>query len=689
MRIHDLLVKRQQGLFVGRSGEFALLQRLVAEPDAQWQLLHFHGPGGIGKSTLLRLFAEHIGPDRCITLDGNAGICTHQALLVRIQQELSRLGAWPDAAAAHLEPEEVTRWLNAYAEQQGVILLSFDAFEKWGFIESWLREEWLPSLSPKVRICTAGRFPLKGEWQGNGWNLLVRNQELPPLSLEDVAAYGRACGITDTAAVETLKRISGGHPLALALASEVIARHGRLDFERLHQHEVIQRLMAEMLEDIGDSSLHLYLEAATVVRRFDQELLQVILDQPIPADGFRALCALPFITGQEQHWMLHDSVRTWALADLKVRKPGAWERYRTRAFAALRTRREKHPEQRAEWLFDQLYLSGDEFLHGLWFQEAEHHEERCLSEADGDRVEWLYRTFMERVIGTRPGDQHLAGLLRPLLRLVPEAFRGLWDGDRLLAFCAVIPLTEESIRLLQQNPIAAPIAERYEPGQLQYYIGLAGHDPDLCEGLDGVFARLLLRALPRRGLVFNQILFRKWEPYLRLMGFERIPWADGRSAAGEQYHGYALDLRTEEQTAKIERLVAAQVASPPAAEGPVPTVTEVSSSLRRALRRFDRLHLHPKLVQPLCHLVGGEGADSADALVGRLQQRILQVVDRLAVGTEAERVDGEILRHAFLQKEGSHERAAERLNMSVPTYYRHLRLAVHRLAQEMVRFPGP
>lgn len=493
MRIHDLLVKRQQGLFLGRERESALLRRLLAESDAEWKLLHIYGPGGIGKSTLLRLFAEEVGPGRCILLDGSAGLATPDALLRKLQQELARMGVSFDDPGSDPKPESVMQQLNAYADAQGAVLVACDAFEKWRQIEPWLRDEWLPRLSPRVRLCTAGRFPLQGRWQGSGWNLLVHNVQLTPLSPENVAAYGRACGIAEPAAIEALKRISGGHPLALALASEAMLKHGLLDFERIHQNGVVQRLMSELLQDIGDPALHLCLEAAAVVRRFDQELLQVILGEPIPIDRFRALCRLPFMAARERYWMLQGWVRRWALADLKARKPCCYDRYRARACAALRRRSRQGPR--------------------------------------------------------------------------------------------------------------------------------------------------------------------------------RTPGRDGRSAAGEHYDGNSPD----------------QAAPPSGAELAAPTLAEVSTSLRRALRRFDHLHLHAALVEPLRFLLGSQPAGSADAAASQLQARILRAVERLESGTEPERIDGEILCCAFLRKEGSHERAAERLNLSVPTYYRHLRLAVHRLAQELLR----
>jgi len=696
MRIQELLLERQRSLFVGRARELDLLQDLVRRPGEDWHLLHVHGPGGIGKSTLLRLVAERIGRARAILVDGIWGFARPEDVLARVRQELVARGAMA-ADGTGSSAREVTAALNAYAAAQGGILLALDTFEKWNFVEDWLRDEWLPALDYRVRVCTAGRQRLLGPWQAGGWNLLVRHLELPPLAPCEVDEYGRRLGIPD-GALDDLRRISGGHPLALSLAGPLILRHGRLDGARSQVRALVQQLMGAVLADVSDPLLHRCIEAAAVLRRFDQELLEAALGEPVPADRFRALCGLPFITGCGEYWMLHDSVRQWVLADVKARRPGTYARLRERAMKAVDGRRSGGYGRESEWLFDQLYLSGSDFMHDLLFWHEDDLEVQSLSAQDADAVEQLYRRYL-RASG-RPADRGgMLGLIRPLLALTPESFGALRKGGRLMAFCAVVPLTDRTVPVLACHPVAARAAQCYAPGKEQYYLGVAGYDPRTAGGLESLMARDLLRLLPRGGLVLGQVEETRWDGFFRLIGFERAPWLDAPCADGTVYRGYVLDLQTEPLHAKVLRLLRGAGSPPsrgtgPATERPVeprasPGPGQVPEtlvrSLRKALRHFDRLYARPDLVEPLRFLVGEGGEQEAGALTAQVQERIRRVVERLEAGSEAERRDGQILRLAFLEKRGSHERTAEQLHLSVPTYYRHLRLAVHRLAQELLR----
>lgn len=89
-RVSDLLLERQRSLFVGRKEQLDLLARTVSWPE--WRLLHLYGPGGIGKSTLLRMFAQTLDPDRCIYLDGYSGFRSPEDFLRNIRRETLPIG---------------------------------------------------------------------------------------------------------------------------------------------------------------------------------------------------------------------------------------------------------------------------------------------------------------------------------------------------------------------------------------------------------------------------------------------------------------------------------------------------------------------------------------------------------------------------------------------------------------------
>ena len=58
-RLANRLSAARQSRFVGRAAEQALFQSALAEEELPLHVLHLFGPGGVGKTTLLRLYAHH------------------------------------------------------------------------------------------------------------------------------------------------------------------------------------------------------------------------------------------------------------------------------------------------------------------------------------------------------------------------------------------------------------------------------------------------------------------------------------------------------------------------------------------------------------------------------------------------------------------------------------------------------
>src|SRR3954453_17535808 len=115
----DKLAQADEERFVGRRKELALLDRLlVEEPPAHVVLLH--GPGGLGKSTLLREVARR----------GRAR------------------GFFPvmaDGRALAPAPGEIERALAGVEELWRPLIL-LDTFERLETLGGWLRERLLPTL---------------------------------------------------------------------------------------------------------------------------------------------------------------------------------------------------------------------------------------------------------------------------------------------------------------------------------------------------------------------------------------------------------------------------------------------------------------------------------------------------------------------------------------------------------------
>src|SRR5687768_14935047 len=70
--VADRLRQARRRRFVGRVGELELFRTALEAPEPPFTVLHVHGPGGVGKTALLRAFAEvAVGAGRvAVALDG-------------------------------------------------------------------------------------------------------------------------------------------------------------------------------------------------------------------------------------------------------------------------------------------------------------------------------------------------------------------------------------------------------------------------------------------------------------------------------------------------------------------------------------------------------------------------------------------------------------------------------------------
>lgn len=191
MNISHLLDELQKSLFVGREKELAILHQTLSNPN--WRLLNIHGPGGIGKTSLLQMFAQSLAPSRCLYFDGQSVFHQPNDFLRKLQETLlektmkdpltNRLEQWKPAS---IGLKKVVDCLNRYAVDHHGVFLLLDTFEHWSAIENWLRNEWFLTLNPLVKVCIAGRYALEDQWQRGNWHLLVQNIELQPLSSIEV-----------------------------------------------------------------------------------------------------------------------------------------------------------------------------------------------------------------------------------------------------------------------------------------------------------------------------------------------------------------------------------------------------------------------------------------------------------------------------------------------------------------------
>lgn len=128
--------RRQQ--FVGRAAEQEMIREALTAVTPPFVLLYVFGPGGVGKTSLLRS-AAHMAKQagvRVFTLDGRNLESSPAGFLHVLQQQL-------DSPS----PETI---FSTLAEANGRSLLLVDTAELLRPLDGWLRDSFLPQLPDNV-----------------------------------------------------------------------------------------------------------------------------------------------------------------------------------------------------------------------------------------------------------------------------------------------------------------------------------------------------------------------------------------------------------------------------------------------------------------------------------------------------------------------------------------------------------
>ncbi|WP_433026938.1 LuxR C-terminal-related transcriptional regulator [Actinomycetospora sp. CA-053990] len=330
--IEHLIAENAARTFIGRSSERAVLRDAIDDPDRLVTLLH--GPGGIGKTRLLRRVLADLPAETAVTiLDGRDVEPTPRG----VHQALARSLGLRDVTET-----EIVRALAATERH----VLAVDTYEVLGLIDAWVRTSLLPSLPASVSTVLVGRDRPSSAWHSApGWTGSVVELCLGPLPPRDAAELLRARGLDETRA-RRADDFARGHPLALELAAASARRDPEPPASSATAGGPVPGgLLASFVEGLPPAGA-VALEAASTSRRITEPLLRALLHDD--ADGetdaeraraaFESLRRLPFVESAPDGLVMHDVVRDTVGHELGVRDPERRRRYRRRAARFLAAR---------------------------------------------------------------------------------------------------------------------------------------------------------------------------------------------------------------------------------------------------------------------------------------------------------------------------------------------------------------
>ena len=301
---------RQRGMpdvggLIGRGAELAMLRDALA---GSLRCVHLHGIGGIGKTTLANALLRHAAASRIATarLDARDVACLPRDFLRALARALGKPTADPIAT------------LRA---RRGRTLVVVDSCEHLVALDRWLREDLVRALPPRTLLVLSGRLAPSADWRGEGaWNETMRELKLEALAPDAAREILRARGVADRHDAAAL-RLTHGHPLALCLVADLVARRPDSSLELADAPDVVQALLARVVMDVDDDRQQAALDVCGLVRHVSEPLLAAMLGGRDARRLLRWLATLSFIEIGPGGLFPHDLARDVLFGDLKWRNP--------------------------------------------------------------------------------------------------------------------------------------------------------------------------------------------------------------------------------------------------------------------------------------------------------------------------------------------------------------------------------
>ena len=466
----------EESFFVGRKMELIIFRNFVYNKENKERILNISGTGGIGKSSLLDQFRRICDQEGIpfFLLDCLDFTKTPQGFALRLLAMLNT--QVPEEWSESKLLEEAVRQLNKRA-QTGRLVFAIDTYEEMNELDDWLRHSFLVELSINILIVLSGRFPLKGGWVlSPAWRRFVKFMPLSPFDYETCKQYTSIFGDYNDSFVRKSYFITKGHPLTLSLfmgLNELDGLKGEQEPEFLMWNETFKEIAGQWLREITDSTLMELLEAVTMVRVFNHEILENILGKEISNEEFENLIHLSFVRKSERGWYLHQVLRKALYQDFRLKKPNIYNQLWQRSVKyhyGLFSSRHHSIEERNLFLLDFIYIVGDPGFRAMFYDDAidqtyyiETVNKDNLQEAEQYFKDVLsnHQDYIQEMYDPVTNERHIYN--------IPKAVNEKWVTS--IKLSEVIQLGSEVIRLLKNEKHEAVGIFVYIPihrGSLQF-----------------------------------------------------------------------------------------------------------------------------------------------------------------------------------------------------------------------------
>jgi hypothetical protein len=646
-RLADHLASLDAARFAGRARILAWVERLLAGRTATRVML-VYGPGGIGKSALLREI-------------GRRAAAAGRPVLAL------------DARGLEPVPGELEKALEGAMDQPRAVVV-LDSFERIAAQDSLLRQRILPGLAADAVVVVAGRQAPSRTWFRDGWEHVAAEVPLGPLPSEDAHALLAARGVTDPDRAGRLVDWAGGSPLALNLAVSTGAPTDRSEPSDLSEPSslagvdlnrmIVQRLAGDELGEIDGEVV----EVTTVARAVDARLLAAVLPGRPTRAANEALrrCTVTELVGARV--TLHDLVRSALRDDMRRRDPGRYGELRCRIADHLYTRA---TAGELRLLSDLIELIDNPGVR--WGIGGDAVRRFRIDPWRPDEVDELVEGYL--AIREDPGawDE-----LAPLLAYAPETGLVARDPDGAPVGFSVAMPAGRAPAAAEGDPVLGPVlADARTQGAEQAMVFRESFAVPGPSG-EAASAALHLSAVLRSGLpnvdrsyILDTVPHPDSMAFFQAVGAVHHPHLD-TEVAGRPVAWWIIDHGPGGILGQVRDAVYAEAGAPAPSTGQR-RVEDLHRAALDALRDFNRPDA--LAANPLAGLPRDPDA---------LRARVLRAVEAAFGSSSDDRLLRQAVELADLDADVTHDQAMLRLSVSRATYFRYLRQARQRVAATLV-----
>ena len=340
--------------FIGRS-EYIRVGRRILDPNDQAVVLFVSGPGGIGKSSLVRNLAREAA---------DTGWSTH----------------WIDGREIGVDPDSIDRQIDIAIDAARPFVV-LDTYERLEILGGHIRTRLL-ELPSTAAICVVSRKRAESGWLSGGWEGCIL--ELPMAEMTDTEArlLLAARGVTEPDRIDHALAWAKGSPLALSLAAE--AHWSNVGPNAEPPPVLVDRLVRRLVDDELDGPHLETLAVAMLARTTTVRLLEAVLPDADANAEAEWLTERSFVEVVGTGFALHDLVARALRATMTLAAKETVDELRSRVADAICA----NTSQPLAWSVAELvHLTANPTLKwGLGNQDSQHHFD-VLRPGDGPYIE--------------------------------------------------------------------------------------------------------------------------------------------------------------------------------------------------------------------------------------------------------------------------------------------------------------